>query len=82
MTSEMTFIQTDLAEKGKFWASTLFHKMCPRKQTTEPKLLILISFFSGEDTSSTDTCYGIRIFWEVCRSVFLGHPGYANDYNL
>ena len=41
-----------LAEKGKLWTSTLSHKMCPRKQTTEPKLLILVSFFSEEDTSS------------------------------
>ena len=29
-------------EKGKFEASTLPHNMCPRKQTTEPKLLILV----------------------------------------
>ena len=33
------------AEKGTFWASTLSHKMCPRKQTTELNLLILVSFF-------------------------------------
>ena len=25
------------AEKGKFCISTLSHKMCPRKETTEPK---------------------------------------------
>ena len=25
-----------LAEKVQFWTSTLPHKMCPRKQTTEP----------------------------------------------
>ena len=31
--------------KGKFWASTLSGKMCPRKQTTELKLLSLVSFF-------------------------------------
>ena len=29
--------------------------MCPRKQTTELKLLILVLFFSGEVTSYTDT---------------------------
>ena len=29
-----------LAEKEKFEASTLSHKICPRKQNTEPKLLI------------------------------------------
>ena len=32
------------AEKGTFGASTLSRKMCHRKQTTEPKLLILVSF--------------------------------------
>ena len=31
--------------------------MCPRKQTTEPKLLILVSFCSGEVTSYTDISY-------------------------
>ena len=30
-------------------------KMCPRKQNTDPKLLILVSFLSGEDTSYTNT---------------------------
>ena len=64
------------AEKGEFGASTLSHKMCPRKQTTETNLLILVSFFSGEDTSYYDTSYCIHILWEVCRSVFLGHPVY------
>ena len=62
------------AEKGTFWALTLSHKMCPRKQTTEPKLLIVVSFFSGEVTSYTDTSYCIHILWEVCRSVFSGPP--------
>ena len=61
-----------LAEKGTFWASTLSHKLLPRKQTTESKLLILVSFFSGEVTSYTDTSYCIlntvgsmpfRFFW-------------------
>ena len=61
-------------EKGKFWASTLSHKMCLRKQTTEPKLLILVSFFSGEVTSYTDTRYRIYILWEVSRSVFSVPP--------
>ena len=41
-----------LAEIWKLLTSTLSHKMCHRKPTTEPKLLILVSFFSGEDTSS------------------------------
>ena len=58
-----------LAEIEKFWASTLPHKMCPRKQTTKPKLLILV-FFSGEVTSYTDTSYCIHILWEVSHSIF------------
>ena len=58
------------AKKGNFWASTLSHKMCPRKQTTEPKLVILVSFFSGEVTSYTDASYCIHILLEVCRSIF------------
>ena len=64
-----------LTDKGKVWTSTLSYKMCPRKQTTEPKLLILVSVFSGEDTSSTDTSYCIPILWEVIAVPFLlGHP--------
>ena len=63
-----------LAEKGKFGASTLSHKMCPRKQTTGPKWLILVSFLSGEDNSSTYISYGIHILQKVCRSVLLRHP--------
>ena len=45
-------------EKEKCGTSTLSHKMCPRKQTTEPKSLILETLLSG-DTSSTDTSYCI-----------------------
>ena len=48
---------------------------CPKKQTTEPKLLILVSFCSGEDTSSTDTIYCIHVLWEVYAFPFLlGRP--------
>ena len=36
------------AEKEKFWASTLSHKMCPRT-TTEAKLLILVQISSDTD---------------------------------
>ena len=55
-------------------ASTLSHKMCPRKQTTEPKLLILVSFLSREVTSYTDTSYCIHTLLEVCCSIFYGPP--------
>ena len=71
-----------LAEKGKFEASTLLHKMFPRKQTTDPKLMILVSFFSGEVTSYTDTNYCIPIMLEVCRSVFYGPPCIGFLYNI
>ena len=57
--------------------------MCPRKQTTEPKLVvvffygklvILVLSFSGEVTPYTDISYSIQILWEVWRSVFYGPP--------
>ena len=48
--------------------------MCPRKQTTEPKLMILVSFFSGEVFSYIDTSYLTHILWEVSRSIFSGPP--------
>ena len=41
--------------------------MLTRKQTTEPKLPILVSFFSGELTSYTDTNYFIHLLWEQGR---------------
>ena len=37
-------------EKGKFGASTLSHKIWYRKQTIEPKWLILVYFFFSEDS--------------------------------
>ena len=66
-----------LAAKGKFWTAPLSHKMCPIKQTTKPKLLILVLCFSGEETPSTDTSncmICIHILWEICRSVVIGPP--------
>ena len=36
-------------------------------------------FFSGEDTSSTDTSYCIHILWEICWSVFIGPPCILHD---
>ena len=56
--------------------------MCPRKQTTEPKLLILVSFFSGEVIPYTDTTYSIHILCEVCRSVFYGPPCIVKDWMI
>ena len=51
--------------------------MCLRKETTEPKWRILVSFFS-EVTSYFDTNYCIHRLLEMCRSVpfFKGHPVY------
>ena len=50
--------------------------MCPGKQTAEPNLLILVSFFSREVTSYTDTSYYIYIYIVGCMPVrfFMGHP--------
>ena len=56
--------------------------MCPRTQTTEPKLPILVSFFSGEVTSYTDTNYCILIVVEVCRSVFFYGPTGIDVYSI
>ena len=60
---------SSLSWKGKSEASTLPHKMGPRTQTTEPKLLIFVSFFSGEVMSYIDANYCIPILFEVCCSV-------------
>ena len=65
--------------KRRCWASTLSHKMCPRNQSTELKLLILVSPCLGEVTSYTDTTYYIHAsLWGVCRSgIFVGGGGGA-----
>ena len=65
-----------------FFALTLSLKMGPRKQTTEPKLLILVSFFSGEVTPYTDTSHSIHILWDVCHSVFSGSPCISMVYQF
>ena len=57
----------------KSWASTLY-TTCALKISYWTKLLILVSLFSGEVTSLTDISCCIHILWEVCRSVFMGHP--------
>ena len=44
--AEMALIQASFQLKREhFGSSTMSHKMCPGKQTTKPKLLILISHF-------------------------------------
>ena len=65
--------------KRKIWGLDIASQKCAlEKQTTEPKLLILVSFFSGEVTSCTDTNYCILLMLEVCRSMFfMGHPVYV-----
>ena len=53
-----------LAEKGKFWNPTLPDITCSRIKITKPKWLILVSFFSGEDSPSTDTNrYSVPVFF-------------------
>ena len=53
-----------------------------KKLLTEPKLLILVSFFSWEVTSNNDTSYCIHILREVCRSAFSGPPCISLSYTL
>ena len=51
--------------------------MCPRKQTTEPKLVILVSLFSGDVSSYTDlpvTASTYMYYGKYAVSFFLGHP--------
>ena len=45
-----------------------------QKPLLKPKLLILVSFFSQEDTPSTNISHYIPLLPEVCRFIFLGHP--------
>ena len=66
------------AEKGKVSASTLSHKMCPRKQTTEPKWLILICiFFSQKITHPLIPLLHLHIIGKFAVSFLLGHPVYS-----
>ena len=61
-------------EKGKFWNPTLSDITCSRITITQLKLLILVSFFSGENTPSTDIGHytyitgtmKLRFFWPPC----------------
>ena len=59
-----------LAEKGTFWNPILPHITYSRIKTTEPKWLILVYFFLGEDSPSTDASHYISLLPEVFRSVF------------
>ena len=75
--AKMSFIHALFKlNRENFGHATLSHKICSRKQTTEPKVLILVSFFffSGEVIPYTNTSYCIHILWEVCRSIFYGPP--------
>ena len=70
----MGFFGAVLPEKGKFCNPTLADITCSRIRTTQPKWLILVSFFSGEDSPSTDTSHFISLLPEVFRSVLFGPP--------
>ena len=64
-----------LSWKGKLLGLDIVSQnvICPRKQTTEPKfmkLVILVSFYSGDVISYTESSYCIHILREVCRSLF------------
>ena len=72
------FGSLSLFSRAHYFCETMSRlKLCPRKQTTGLKLVILVSFISGEVTSYTDNSYCIHILWEVCRSVFF----WATLYN-
>ena len=70
----MAFIQPKLKLKRHNLGLDIASQMCFRKQATELKWLILVSLFSGEVTSCTDTSYCIHILCEVSRSIFSGPP--------
>ena len=71
--TEFIHVQFKL-KKRRFWASTLSPKMCFRKQTPEPKVVILVSLFLGEITSYRYNSYCINLLWEACRFVFFSVP--------
>ena len=52
------------------WASTQPHKMYFKMTTTQPNFLILVSFFSEDITSSTDTIHCKNNPWERGEAVF------------
>ena len=62
------------AEEREFLNPTWLALTCSRIRTAEPKWLILVSFFSGENTPSTDPSHYLQILPEVCRSVISGPP--------
>ena len=58
------------AKMAFIWGLNIVSQNVPYKTNyTEPKLVIMVSFFS-EDTSSTDTIYCIHILWEVFHFIF------------
>merc|ERR1712074_315284 len=67
-----------VAEEREFLNPTWLALTCSRIRTAEPKWLILVSFFSGENTPSTDPSHYLQILPEVCRSVISGPPCITN----
>ena len=68
------------AEKGKFWGLDIVSQNCDlENKLTQTKIGDLVSIFSGEVTSNTDTSYCIHILLEVCPSVFFDHPVYCHN---
>ena len=47
---------------------------CSRIRTAWSKWLILVSFFSGQNTPSIDTSHYLQLLPEVCRTVLFGPP--------
>ena len=66
-----------LSWQGKIVGLNIASQNGPRKQTTEPKLMILVSFFSGEITSYTE--YQLlhpHTVGSILFCFFLVHPVY------
>ena len=79
---KMTLIQPTFSWKRKIWTSSLSHKMCPRKQTTEPKLLILVHF-SHEKVPYPLIPVNASTYYGKCAVPFLlGHPVLSEIWSL
>ena len=68
-----------LSWKGPILGLDIVSRNVPyKKQTTEPKLLIVVSFFSGEDTPST---HCISNYGKYAVPFLLGHVIYGKQMN-
>ena len=78
------FGTAEYVEKGKFWASILSHKMCPRKLMNYwTKITDLgIIFLRIGYLVHWYQLLAITYLWEVCCSIFIGLPCIYNYISL